>query len=108
VNVTSRNPLDNKTEGPKSQKGPEGFEGNGPITRSIPSIHPPKYNVLKIQYNPKTVDDTEREKYSTTQRQSMIQKGKRAKVWCGVEPRWKIANHSAHNQHNHEKPGLEI
>jgi hypothetical protein len=55
----------NKTEGPegpKSQKGPEGFEGNGPITRSIPSIHPPKYNVLKIQYNPKTVDDTEREK----------------------------------------------
>ncbi len=24
-------------------------------------------------------------KYSTTQRQSMIQKGKRAKVWCGVE-----------------------
>jgi hypothetical protein len=94
VNDISRgNPLDNKTEGPKSQKGPEGFEGNGPITRSIPSIHPPKYNVLKIQYNPKTV---------------MIQKGKRAKVWCGVEPRWKIANHSAHNQHNHEKPGLEI
>ena len=48
--------------GPNPQKGPEGFEGNGPITRSIPSIHPPKYNVLKIQYNPKTVDDTKREK----------------------------------------------
>ena len=69
-----RNPQ-NKTEGPegpKSQKGPEGFEGNGPITRSIPSIHPPKYNVLKIQYNPKTVDDTEREK------------GK-SMVWCWTQ-----------------------
>jgi hypothetical protein len=62
--------LGDSTPAPAQFRGPRGLRGMARSHGPSPQYIPPSTTYLKIQYDTKTVDDTEREN---------------GKTWCGVE-----------------------